>query len=516
MLFLGALLCALVSARLHSSPYQGTNAFAVQNEIDRIVLAKLNELQIKPATQCSDAVFVRRAFVDVIGTVPTAVEARDFLGDRNPKKRAILIDRLLEREEFVDYWSMKWCDLLRVKAEFPINLWPNAVQAYHRWIHTCLKENIPYDRFARELLTASGSNFRVPPVNFYRAMQNHDPEGIAQTVALTFMGVRAEKWPKERLAGLSAFFSLIGYKSTGEWKEEIVFFDPSKATNNVWQAAAFPDGQPFKITLDRDPREAFADWLVIARNRSFTRCVANRVWAWLLGRGIVEEPDDLREDNPPQNEALLALLEKKLIERDYDLKQLYRFILNSSTYQASSVYDGSRSEAEANFACYPLRQLEAEVLIDALNEITASTEKYSSAIPEPFTFIPEDQRSITLADGSITSSFLELFGRPSRDTGLCSERNLRPSASQRLHLLNSTHIQRKLEQSRKLQALLQSRKPPREIANGLYLMILSRFPTETELRTIDSYSRSGEARGRDAFLDVAWALLNSSEFLYRH
>ena len=185
-----------------------------RNAIDELVFAKLEQCNVQPAAVCSDAVFVRRAYLDVIGTLPTGTRRREFLLDRSPNKRRALIDRLLEREEFADYWAMKWSDLLRVKAEFPINLWPNAAQAYHRWIRTCLKENMPYDQFVREMLTASGSNFRVPPVNFYRAMQNREPQGIAQAVALTFMGTRAEKWPKDRLAGMAAFFSQVGYKST--------------------------------------------------------------------------------------------------------------------------------------------------------------------------------------------------------------------------------------------------------------------------------------------------------------
>ncbi len=213
---------------------------------------------------------------------------------------------------------------------------------------------------------------------------------------------------------------------------------------------------------------------------------------------------------------MLAWLEKEFIEAHYDLKSLYRLILNSQTYQLSSIPPTERPEAAANFAYYPLRRLPAEVLIDALNQITGSTEKYSSAIPEPFTFIPEDQRSIALADGSITSSFLELFGRPPRDTGLESERNNRPSAAQRLHLLNSSHIQRKLEQSPMVKFQSQGRKPPRQIATAMYLGILSRYPTEKELKTAEDYLQYGPARGRAAVVDLAWALINSAEFLYRH
>ncbi len=498
------------------NPFEGPVAGAPQNEIDKLVFGKLAKLGIQPANLCSDAVFVRRAYLDVIGTLPTAWEAREFLLDRSPNKRRALVDRLLQREEFADYWAMKWSDLLRVKAEFPINLWPNAVQAYHRWIRTARKENLPYDRFTRELLTSSGSNFRVPQVNFYRALQNKEPPGLAQAVALTFMGTRAEKWPKDRLAGMAAFFSQVGYKSTSEWKEEIVFFDPGLATNGLAPAARFPDGTPARLAPDRDPREVFADWLLEPKNPWFARNIVNRVWSWLLGRGIIHEPDDIRPDNPPCNPELLVFLEKELVAAHYDLKHIYRVVLNSQTYQLSSIPRTDTPEAEANFSHYPLRRVEAEVLIDALNQITGTTEKYSSPIPEPFTFIPEDQRSIALPDGSITSSFLEMFGRPPRDTGLESERNNRPTAAQRLHLLNSSHILRKIEQSRMLQYQLQPGKTPREIAVGIYLGILSRFPTEAELKTVAAYAQAGAGARREAAVDLAWALINSAEFLYRH
>jgi len=498
------------------SPFEGTTAPAARSQIDKLVLSRLKKLGIEPANPCSDAVFVRRAYLDVIGTLPTADEAREFLRKPSPDKRRVLIDRLLERPEFADYWAMKWSDLLRVKAEFPINLWPNAVQAYHHWIRACLRENLPYDRFARELLMASGSNFRVPQVNFYRALQNKQPSGIAQAVALTFMGTRADRWPTNRPSGLAAFFSQVGYKSTAEWKEEIVFFNPGLATNDLWKAAVFPDGTRARLAPGQDPREVFVDWLITPRNPWFARNVANRLWSWLLGRGIIHEADDARPDNPPSNPQLLAFLERELIASRYDLKHLYRLILNSQTYQFSSIPKTDPAKSEANFACYPLRRLEAEVLIDALNQVTGTTEKYSSLIPEPVTTLPDNQHAIALADASVTSSFLEMFGRPPRDTGLESERNNRPTPDQRLHLLNSSHIQRKLEQGRKLQSLISSRQGPGDVVNGLYLTILSRFPTPLELETVRAYAQSGQLKPREAALDLAWALLNSAEFLYRH
>lgn len=287
---------APLRAEISVNVFERPGALPAESPIDQSVFASLARLHVKPVL-CSDAVFVRRAYLDVIGTLPTAQEARQFIEDPDiGAKRRVLIDRLLERPEFADYWAMRWGDVLRIKAEFPVNLWPNAAQAYHRWVRAAIAANLPYDQFARELLTSSGSNFRVGPVNFYRAIQNRTPEGIAGAVALTFMGARADAWPAERLAGMAAFFSQIGYKPTSEWKEEHVFWDPlggsvapgntapgraavadigqpskPNATDAVPHAAAplmavFPDGTKIALAADRDPREVFAEWLIAANN----------------------------------------------------------------------------------------------------------------------------------------------------------------------------------------------------------------------------------------------------------
>ena len=498
LLILGLLANVLPGAETASVPH---------TRIDELVAAQWKRLAIPPPHLCTDAVFVRRAYLDVIGTLPTAEEASSFLADSNPARRSILIDKLLDREEFVDYWAMKWSDLLRIKAEFPINLWPNAGQSYYNWVRSALRANQPYDQFARDLLTASGSNFRVPPANFYRAMQNKEPKGIAQTVALTFLGARFEKWPADRQAGMAAFFSQVGYKETGEWKEEIVYFDPAKKPGTP----VFPDGAPARIAPGQDPRQVFADWLVSSRNSAFSAAIVNRVWSWLLGRGIVQEPDDLRPDNPPENPELLAFLRQEFIASHYDLKHLYRLILTSQTYQLSSLADST-----AHFAAYPLRRLDAEVLIDAINQVTGASETYTSSIPEPYTFMPDFQRAIALPDGSISSSFLEEFGRPPRDTGLESERNNRLTDAQRLHLLNSSHVQRKIQQSPKLQAMMRDIRNPRELVSRIYLTILSRPPTDEEWKLVAAHSQNGNVRGQAAVVDLVWALFNSTEFLYRH
>ncbi len=490
-----------------------------RGDIDAVVFRRLREQDIQPAKRCSDVVFVRRVYLDVIGTLPTAAEAKDFLADRSPDKRRVLIDRLLEHEAFADYWAMHWSDLLRVKAEFPINLWPNAAQAYHRWIRTAIAENMPYDRFVRELLTSSGSNFRVPQVNFYRALQSTDPPAIARAVALAFMGTRADKWPEKRLEGMAAFFAHVGYKRTAEWKEEIVYFDAVKAATDAAAGklapGVFPDGKQVRLTPDRDPRAVFADWLIDRNNPWFARALVNRVWFWLMGRGVVHEPDDIRPDNPPKNPELLAILENELVAVKYDPKAFYRRILNSATYQLAPVPRSRHTDAGALFAYYPIRRLDAEVLIDALCQITGTKELYSSLIPEPFTFIPEDARSIALPDGSISSPFLEMFGRPPRDTGLAAERNNTPSAAQRLHLLNSSHIRTKIEKGPALRAIFSTiKRDPKEALCRLYLTVLSRYPTEAELKTARDYAV--KAKGPSAVIDLVWALINSSEFLYRH
>lgn len=592
--------------------YESPMAPVIADPIDRHVFGKLKRMGIKPVL-CSDAVFIRRAYIDITGTIPTSDEVRLFLKDRDlAGKRRVLVDRLLETEAYADYWAMKWSDILRIKAEYPINLWPIAAQGYHRWIRASIAANKPYNVFARELLTSSGSNFHDSPVNFYRAVQTHTPEGIASAVALTLMGSRTDSWPAGRLRGMAVFFSQIGFKPTSEWKEEYVFWDPlatgkdkgntapgraavadigripaesgksgdlkkrtvgqqepvfrvspivPKASPKVL-AGIFPDGSRVRLSPERDPREVFADWLIRPDNPWFARAAVNRVWSWLVGRGIIHEPDDIRPGNPPCNPRLLASLERQFIADGYDLKRLCRRILNSSTYQLSSVPQVMTAAAEANFSSYPLRRIDAEVLIDAINKITGATDHYTSAIPEPYTYIPADQPAVAIADGSITSPFLALFGRSARTTGMESERNNRPMATQWLHMLNSSHIQRKLEQGPRLRKLINSPGSPEKKIEELYLAILSRYPTADELKALSTIgevkivkkmpqkqinpgkeakgnddpkqaelSVKGQAKGTSGqqlehqtiyvkrpkdWVDISWALINSLEFQYRH
>lgn len=485
--------------------------------IDELVFEKLASLGRQPNYLVSDEVYARRVAFDLTGTLPTAAEMRAFLGDASSNRRARLVDRLLASENFASYFTMKWCDLLRVKSEFPINLWPNAVQAYHRFIYASIKTNLSYDRFARALLTTSGGNFLDPAANFYRAMQKKEPYSIAQTVVLTFMGSRFEQWPPARQAGMAAFFSKVAYKTTSEWKEEIVWFDPDLPAFTNAQGlpieAVLPDGTKASLAPDVDPRKTFADWLLRPENPYFGKAIANRVWFWMMGRGIVHEPDDIRENNPPQNSALLAWLEGALASNGYDLKALMRLIAASGAYQQSSIPLVPAWSNDANFSRYQPRRLEAEVLIDAVCQLTGTSEAYTSPIPEPFTFIPNSSRSVDLADGSINSAFLEMFGRPARDTGHELERNNTPNAEQKIRMLNSSHILEKFKQARALRRAISQAREPGKTAEEVYLWVLSRLPTESERQSAMEYAKVNRS---DPWIDLAWSLVNGNEFQFKH
>lgn len=506
-LFIAVICLCLWSVSVRSEDCNTT----AHHEIDRIVFCNLEKRGIKPADPITDDVFLRRVYIDLTGTIPDFQVAREFLADEGKNKRQALIDRLMQTPEFSDYWTLKWCDLLRVKSEFPIKMWPNGVQAYARWILGSIAENKPYDKFARELLTSSGSNFRMPAVNFYRGVQSEKPGDIASAVALTFMGTRLEKWPENKRKDMEAFFSRVRFKSTAEWKEIIVHNDP--AVVEIMETR-LPDGRKVKIEAGMDPRVVFADWLISDRNEWFARNIVNRAWSWFFGYGLIHEPDDITVDSKAVYPELLEHLENELISSGYDMRHLFRTILLSGVYQQSAKPSSELPGGPELFARYPVRQLDAEVLIDALDRLSGSSDEYMSMIPEPFTFIPAANRAVQLVDGSITSEFLKMFGRPSRDTGLESERSNAPTEEQRLHMLNSTHIQTKIEKGWKLRNLVVNSNNKKEAMDILYLSVLTRYPTEEELLTARDFVQKN--RKQNAAGDLFWALINSKEFLYRH
>jgi hypothetical protein len=503
--------------------------FAAHNRIDELVYARLKAMGIPPSGLASDQEFLRRVHLDVTGLLPTVEQARSFLADPSPGKRHALIDRLLTSAEFADYWSLKWGDLLRIKSEYPVRLWPKAVAAYYQWVHQSIAENKPYDRFARELLTATGSNFRDGPANFVRAVPSKDPRTTGETAALVFMGARigcarchahpVEGWTPDDDLALGAFFARLGYKSTGEWKEEIVYPDYKAVLRHPRTrqliAPRVPGGAAATVAAGEDPRGQFADWLTSPDNPWFARSIVNRIWYWLLGTGIVNEPDDLRPTNPPANPELLAFLERELAANRYDLRHIYRLILNSRTYQLSSVPNDLNRNDTTNFSHYLRKRLTAEQMLDAISRVTETNEKFRSIIPEPFSNWPSDFRATQLADGNMESSFLDLFGRPGRDTPYESERDSELTLRQTLYLLNSEQFEAKLTASPRLKRL--AAQPDPDLADELYLSSVSRPPSVDEKRRVVDHlaGKRGAARAQ-AVQNIAWALLNTKEFTFNH
>jgi hypothetical protein len=505
---------------LSSSVFVGKQ-FQTQNRIDELFLLSLKKQNAKPSPLCSNEVFVRRVYLDVLGTLPTKENVASFLADKNAEKRTQLIDDLLKRREFADYWALKWSDVLRVKAEFPINLWPNGAMTYYQWIHQTIRENRPYDQFVRELLISDGSNFRNGASNFYRAVTNKDANTLAEAVAQTFLGTQLGVLPEERQKEWAVFFSRVGYKETAQWKEEIVFWTRKPLES---PDVTFPDGTRGTIKPDQDPRQQFADWLTAPNNRQFQRTIVNRIWLWLFGKGFTADPNDFRNDSPVVHEELLDDLCKELVDSRYDLKHLYRLILNSATYQQSSIPQKSYHGDPETFVSYPIRRMEAEVLQDALTQIFSVPPKYQSEVPEPFTNIPVRYRTIMLPDVSVTSSFLEMFGRATRDTGLESDRNNDVTESQQLFLLNSTEINNwtgrfaskyKIDNTRK-NIDNAGRNRLMEILDDVWLTILSRYPSSVEREFLKAEFLTQGVNREQKFQDVIWSLINSKEFLCKH
>lgn len=495
--------------RKNIEPYETSSIFLATSNLDKIVQKDLNSKKIKPTYISSDYVFLRRVHLDLFGRIPTAREVYDFTSNTEKNKRALLIDKLLNSDEFALYTTFRWSDIFKIKAEFPINLWPNAAQAYNKYILDSLRENKPYDEFTYEMLTSNGSNFRVGSVNFYRALQGRGTSITADALCSAFLGIDFTKLDDKKAKELEKFFTKIAYKATKEWKEEIVYnnFEDSTPLD-----ITFLDGKKLHIKGDEDPRLALAKTVI--DNEYFAKNFVNRAFGRLMGNYIIKNPDDiLNSENT--NPELLNYLAKFFINNKYDIRKLYAEILNSKTYQQSAIPLEECKSAEENFACYTTRQAEAEVIIDMICDITNSSEVYSSMIPEPYTAMPMYIRAISIPDGSITTGFLDLFGKSQRDTGKELERKSKASASQRMHLLNSTHIRNKISAfanafSGVTDANLN------EAISYVYISILSRKETSEEKERIKAYKKENKMNSNELFSDIIWALMNTEEFINKH
>lgn len=464
------------------------------NEIDSYILTPNQTGK----TVCSDEVFIRRTYLTLTGRLPQAQRVVSFLTSKNSDKRTILIDEILNSEEYVRYFVMRWGDILRIKSEFPSNLWPNGVQAYNRWLYEKISANTPYDVFVRELLLSKGSNFRMPAVNFYRAFLKRTPENWYQNIGLLFLGKR------ENPDNGQICFSQIRFKNTKEWKEEIVYVDYTLSPPA--EKIKLSDNEELLLRTGEDWRSAYVNWLTSKQNKRFAGVMANRLWYWVLGEGIVQEPDDWGKHNPPANAALLNFLTDRFIESGLDMKALLRLILQSNAYQSATAPDG----------LFISQRLQAEVFVDALADLTGISDSYRSRVPEPFTFYPEGTRSVDLGDATVSSSALELFGRVSRDISLESQRSNNLTPKQLLYLMNSSELEERIRKSSILNTICMQQKEMEGICREITLRTLSRYPDPKEIALFKSYAEKNNVSLRDLASDILWTQINSTEFFYNH
>ena len=535
----------IVLARLASPyPYEiPDEVFASEprrNFIDELVLEKLQDLHLRPSPLCSDDEFIRRAYLDTIGTLPTLEEVAAFAADASPEKRDALIDALLARPEFVDYWTYKWCDVLTVSGN---RLRPNGVEAYYKWIRNEVAENTPWDEFVRRIVTSTGGSVENGATNFFALHQ--DPENMAENVSQAFMGLSIacakchnhplEKWTNNQYYAFANLFSRVRAKG---WGGDVRNGDGIRTLYTVStgelvqprtgkpQQPTPLDGEPVPFDATGDRREAVARWLTSPENPYFTRSIVNRVWANFFRIGIVNEVDDLRSSNPASNEALLAAAAQHLVDARYDLKSLMRTILQSRTYQRSSVPLEENRDEDRYFSRYYPRRLMAEVLLDAVAQVTdVPTEFTHVAFPggdrQETKFYPKGTRAIQLYDSAVDSYFLKTFGRNDREITCECERSEEPSMVQVLHIANGDTINSKLSaKENRLTTLLASQKTDAEIVNEIFQRCLARKPTEKErtesVAVLSAVPEEDVDQKRIVLEDVFWSVMSTREFLFNH
>lgn len=490
-------------------------ALSENNFVDRLVYARLKKLNIVPAPLAADAEFLRRVSLDLIGTLPTAEEARRFLTDKRPNRRELFVNELFQRPEFAEFWAMRWSDLLRVDREV---LGHKSAYEMYRWIRESFAEHKPLDVFAREIVAAEGPLSEVPQGNLYKVVTQHGEQ--AATVSQVFLGVRIacaqchhhpyDRWSQTDYYGMQAYFEQLSRKPSplGE-----VLVAEGKAlpkhprTNQPVQAYALGTTMP-ETSLETDRRPELAAWMTSPQNPWFARNLANRVWAHLMGRGLVEPVDDFRATNPPSNPELLDGLAEHLATHKFDLRELLKAITLSNVYQQATTPNATNAEDQQNFARAPLKRLEAEVLLDAVSQVTG--------VPEKFEGIASGSRAIQLWDSRVEHNFLSLFGRPLRKSACECERNAEPSVAQVLHLLNSDRVQAKLtHDSGSLARMARTIPEDGALVEELYLSLFNRFPTDDEKQVaVKHFAAYGNRR--QAAEDLAWTMLNSLEFVFNH
>jgi hypothetical protein len=504
------------------------------NFVDDLVLKKLQSLHLPPSPNCTDEEFIRRVYLDAAGILPTPEEVQKFLADKDPKKRVQLIDELLNRPEFVDYWSYKWSDLLLVSTR---KLPQQAVWAFHEYIRRSVAENKPWDQFAREVVTASGSNLNNGAANYF--VIHKDISELTEATSLTFLGTSItcarchnhplEKWTQDQYWALANLFSRVKLKNGDRGGEVTVqaqpFGDVPHLRTGRPQPPAPLDAKPLALEEATDRRTYFADWLTSPNNPFFAKAIVNRVWRNFLGRGLVEAEDDLRATNPPTNEELLDELVKDFIAHKYDLKHLMRTIMTSATYQRSSQPLPENTADDRFYSHYLIRRLPAEVILDAYSQITG--------VPTPFNQLalgatggtaetkayPVGTRALQLPDTLVVSRFLDSFGRPERGQTCACERQGESSVGQALHLNNGQTLNDKLRaQNSRVELWLKEKVSDDDAVRRVFLMALSREPTAPEMKKfkdlLSEATKDGQTSRREALEDLFWGVLSGREFLF--
>ncbi len=502
-----------------------------RNFIDDLVLEKLKALNLPPSPRCTDAEFIRRAFLDTIGVLPTPEETRAFLADVSLNKRDALIGRLLVRPEFVDYWSYKWSDLLLVSSR---RLPQNAMWAYYAWIRAAIESNTPWDQFARRIVTATGSTLENGAANFF--VLHDDPSAMAETTTQAFLAMSVncakchnhpmEKWTNDEYFGFANLFARVRTKNGGSEGDRIIF--AATDGNLIQPRTGRPqpprplEGKVLPLDAPVDRRAALADWLTARENPYFTRAIVNRVWANFFGVGLVEAVDDLRVTNPSSNEKLLSTAAKFLADQRFDLKSLMRAILQSETYQRSSQTIAGNEADTRFYSHYFTRRLMAEVILDAASQVTSVPTEFRQDLRNANRGVgpayPAGLRAMQLPDANIASYFLKTFGHPDRTQTCECERTSQPSIAQMLHIANGDTLNEKLKSpNNHLTKLLTAKLTDEQLIEEAFLLTLARLPAADELkRSTEILASTGAAGRRETLEDLFWALLSTKEFLFNH
>ncbi len=491
------------------------------NFIDGHVWDKLQRLGLTASEPAPESTFHRRAFLTVIGRLPTPQETRAYLADADPQKRVALIDRLLARPEYADFWANKWADLLRPN---PYHVGIKATFTYDQWIRDQFRRNVPYDRFVRDLVTAQGSTWKNGAAVFYR--NRREPDELAPMVSRLFLGVRldcakchqhpSEKWSQKDFYSFAAFFSRVGRKGQGisapiSGGEEIMFVKEAGTVKHPLTGDVLPPtpllGQPQTIAADADPRAVLADWVTATDNPFFAKVIANRVWADLMGRGLVDPVDDLRDTNPPTNPALLTALADDFRANGHDLKKLIRSIATSHTFALSSTPTARNTADTRNYSRHYRQRMRAEALLDAVSDVTG--------VPEKFDAMPAGARAMEAWTVRFDSKFLDSFGRPDPNQDPPCERTTDTTVVQALHLMNAPGLAAKITaDTGRAAKLAEGKKTPAEIVEELYLLAYNRRPMVDENATCVARFAKKDATRRTATEDLLWALVNTPEFVF--